>query len=180
MDEGRFHADGADLESRAAYLRGLVEGLDLSAASREGLILAEVVDLLGEMAREVGNLHRAEPRAALDHLTPENSVVVDSGAEDSDPFLACECPNCGASVFTRLDRAAGPDESRVTCDQCGRAFSVRERPPAAGWTPGLASHLGVGDPGAGDGPFRRVSPRPTAHRFGRRGTGPRRPKGPRV
>ena len=41
------------LTDKVSYIRGLMEGLNLNAQSSEGKILAQVVELLGEMADEM-------------------------------------------------------------------------------------------------------------------------------
>lgn len=142
--------DGADLESRAAYLEGLVRGLDLASASEQGRVLKEVVELLGALSREVVALRtQTSPGSQPDAVVP--------GAEPTRPdvpvFLAFECPRCGEDIFVEaeasesgsatrqpglrlLDAPAGRKslsparparEFRVTCGNCGEVFLVCDR-----------------------------------------------------
>jgi len=107
-----------DLESRAAYLSGLIRGLDLPA-SPEGRILAEVASLVGDLAREVARLSAAAPAEPAANGTPTVR------------FIACECPVCGEDIFAQAEGteedvcAVGLD---VTCANCGAVLAVREKP----------------------------------------------------
>ena len=44
------------ITEKAAYLKGLAEGLDLDKDSKEGKLFAAIIDLLDEMAEEVTSL----------------------------------------------------------------------------------------------------------------------------
>ena len=43
-----------ELTEKAAYLKGLADGLDYDRTTPEGKILAAVIDLLGEVTAEIG------------------------------------------------------------------------------------------------------------------------------
>ena len=43
-----------ELKEKAAYLKGLADGLDYDRTTPEGKILAAVIDLLGEVTAEIG------------------------------------------------------------------------------------------------------------------------------
>ena len=45
-----------EITERVAYLKGLAEGMELNTDKREGKLLAAVVDVLEEMAKEVTNI----------------------------------------------------------------------------------------------------------------------------
>ncbi|HCJ11335.1 MAG TPA: hypothetical protein DHW14_09280, partial [Clostridiales bacterium] len=83
---------GGDLESRAAHLRGLVRGLDLEAGDPGDRVLAEVVELLGDLVTEVATRRDRETR-------PAAAPRPGKGRQARAVFLACECPYCGGDVF---------------------------------------------------------------------------------
>jgi len=76
-----------DLQARASYLAGLVKGLDLSHSSPEGRVLQSLAELVVELTRLVGG-RRPEPSARAAELPV---------------FLACECPRCGADIFSAVE-----------------------------------------------------------------------------
>ena len=45
-----------NLSEKAAYLKGLADGLEISDTTKEGKLLKAVVELLDEMANSVSNL----------------------------------------------------------------------------------------------------------------------------
>lgn len=161
-DRPRSDPAGLDLESRAAYLGGLVKGLALASESEQGRVLGQVVELLGDVARVVGRL------AVTAGTT--NQVAK---TESRPTFIACECPRCGEDIFLpaespreaspggrhglRLVEPAGlpepvaretpardtepplPREFRLTCPNCGEVFLVREDPHSEAWGHGAAT-----------------------------------------
>lgn len=123
------NADLGDLESRAAYLSGLVKGLGLGSYSEEGRVLEQVVELLVDVVREV---------SALNQVGRERPVyqVQERDRAGQATFVACECPRCGEDVFARTEphRGEGPSpdtaplEFEVTCSNCGNVLTIREAP----------------------------------------------------
>jgi predicted RNA-binding Zn-ribbon protein involved in translation (DUF1610 family) len=87
-DRPRSDPTALDLESRAAYLGGLVKGLALASESEQGRVLGQVVELLGDVARVVGRL--AVTAGTTDQV---------ARTESRPTFIACECPRCGEDVF---------------------------------------------------------------------------------
>ena len=41
------------ISEKSAYLKGLMEGMNLNTESKEGKIISAIVDLLGDMAKRV-------------------------------------------------------------------------------------------------------------------------------
>lgn len=145
-----------DLESRAAYLGGLVKGLALASESEQGRVLGQVVELLGDVARVVSGL------AATAGTT--NQVAK---TESRPTFIACECPRCGEDIFLPAESSREPSpggrrglrlvepsrlpipdcetaslpgpasplprEFQLTCPNCGEVFLVREDPHSEAW-----------------------------------------------
>ncbi len=49
----------SNLTDRASFLRGLAQGMQLNKESNEGKLLTEIIDVLGEMAKEMEKLQEA-------------------------------------------------------------------------------------------------------------------------
>ena len=76
-----------DLNAKAAYIRGLMTGMDFDADSKNGKVIAAMMDLLEEMAAQV-----TEHDDALDQVYDEletldqdvDDIVSDLYADDDD------------------------------------------------------------------------------------------------
>lgn len=192
--------EGADLVSRAAYLSGLVRGLDLGTTSEEGRVLEGVLGLLEDMARQVWRLSAPEtqgltepslaesvtPQAPHRWISPVGPVTAPE-VPDRPVFVACACPRCGEDVFVQADmtgapdaeglRDEGPREMGITCPNCGDAVLVREQPSAGEWLPVDEQELAPRHYTAPRRPFRRAGrsptrPGPGSHRHARRPSAP--------
>ena len=123
-----------DLNAKAAYIRGLMTGMDFDADSKNGKVIAAMMDLLEEMAAQV-----TEHDNALDQVYDEletldqdlDDMVADlygddekeSDDEDAEDLYEVTCPNCGA-VSTVDEETLLDQESELVCPNCGAAFDV--------------------------------------------------------
>ena len=123
-----------DLNAKAAYIRGLMTGMEFDPESKNGKIIAAMMDLLEEMAATV-----VEHDDALDQVYDEletldqdlDDVVSDlyeleddeDDEDDEDPADLYEvtCPNCGAVVTVDEDTLLSQD---LTCPNCHAAFDI--------------------------------------------------------
>ena len=123
-----------DLNAKAAYIRGLMTGMEFDPESKNGKIIAAMMDLLEEMAATV-----VEHDDALDQVYDEletldqdlDDVVSDlyeleddeDDEDDEEPADLCEvtCPNCGAVVTVDEDTLLSQD---LTCPNCHAAFDI--------------------------------------------------------
>ena len=105
-----------DLNAKAAYIRGLMTGMDFDADSKNGKVIAAMMDLLEEMADVV-----SEHDDALDQAFDE----LDAIDEDMDDLVD--------SIFGDDDEDEDEDEDddgafetsyEVTCPNCGDKFSL--------------------------------------------------------
>ena len=105
-----------DLNAKAAYIRGLMTGMDFDADSKNGKVIAAMMDLLEEMAAQV-----TEHDNALDQVYDEletldqdlDDVVSDiyadededdeEDAEDDSTMYEVTCPHCGATFDIELE-----------------------------------------------------------------------------
>ena len=77
---------------KAAYLKGLLEGLDIDCSKPEGKMLSALVDAFGEIADEVCDLnaqtdHLYEYVDELDHDLGELEEYCYDEAEDDEDYL---------------------------------------------------------------------------------------------
>ena len=121
---------------RVAYLKGLAEGLDLSKETKEGKILAAIIDVLDDVAYEISDLQEAlgeigeqvdmidEDLDALEEIVYEDD---ECGCEDEDDeddedyeidgdLYEVTCPNCGDTIYLDEDMI---DEGEMACPGCG-------------------------------------------------------------
>ena len=123
-----------DLNAKAAYIRGLMTGMEFDPASKNGKVIAAMMDLLEEMAATV-----TEHDNALDQVYDELETLdqdlddmvadiygddeEDDDEEDSEDLYEVTCPNCGA-VSTVDEETLLDQESELVCPNCGAAFDI--------------------------------------------------------
>ena len=138
-----------ELNKKAAYLQGLVDGLGIDETTKEGKIIKAMSALLGEMAEAFESVDEDLSRAydqindlsdELEDLEAdlyeddEDGESEDAEDEDSDgdddakdddiasePFYEVACPNCGETVYVSEDDL---DAGEANCAHCGVTFEV--------------------------------------------------------
>ena len=136
-----------ELNKKAAYLQGLVDGLCIDDTTKEGKIIKAMSALLGEMAEAIESVDEDLSRAydQINDLSDELEDLEadlyeeeddedDSDAEDEDadddandddiasePFYEVACPNCGETVYVSEDDL---DAGEANCAHCGVTFEV--------------------------------------------------------
>ena len=137
-----------ELNKKAAYLQGLVDGLGIDDTTKEGKIIKAMSALLGEMAEAIESVDEDLSRAydQINDLSDEledleadlyeeeddedDSDTEDEDAEDDDandddiasePFYEVACPNCGENVYVSEDDL---DAGEANCAHCGVTFEV--------------------------------------------------------
>ena len=109
-----------ELKEKVAYIKGMMEGMEFDTATKEGKLLAAVVDVLEEMAKEVTNIDEDVENFLFDE---------DGGDEDEDDYdeeyeaglYEITCPQCGEVVCVDEDMLANDD---LACPNCGTKFEV--------------------------------------------------------
>ena len=88
---------------KAAYLRGLTDGLGMDPQSREGRLWAALNDLLGDMAHEIEDLHETDrgQAQALDGVADELSYLEElcGGFDSEDEADTPVCGSCSRSCM---------------------------------------------------------------------------------
>ncbi|HIY09899.1 MAG TPA: hypothetical protein H9840_01180 [Candidatus Anaerofilum excrementigallinarum] len=127
-----------NLSEKAAYLKGLADGLEISDTTKEGKLLKAVVELLDEMANSVSNLEEDVDQIydeldAVDEDMDDLEEYVfgdeedyededdEEEDEDEDPYYEITCPKCGETVC--VDEATLVSED-LACPNCGTEFEV--------------------------------------------------------
>ena len=118
------------LTEKVAYIKGLADGLDLQE-TKENKVLGLIIDLLEDMAEEIGELDRdcgtlAEDIEALDEdlanleedfYGDEDECDCHCHGDDEDEILyEVECPSCKQSITVDEDLLC---EGEIDCPNCG-------------------------------------------------------------
>lgn len=123
-----------DLNAKAAYIRGLMTGMEFDPESKNSKIIAAMMDLLEEMAATVVEHDDALNQVydELETLDQDLDDVIsdvyeleddDEDDEDEEPADLYEvtCPNCGAVVTVDEETLLSQD---LTCPNCHAAFDI--------------------------------------------------------
>ena len=124
------------ISEKVAYLKGLMEGMNLSTDSNEGKLFRAIVDVLDEIALEVEDLtdEVMELGDGLDVISDDLSDVEDvlfdeddfddyddeddedEDEDDEEECYATTCPECEEEIF--FDDSVLED-GKVECPNCG-------------------------------------------------------------
>lgn len=126
------------IKEKVYYIKGLVDGLDLSETSAEGKVLVKVVDVLECMAQQIEELEDAQAEMD-DYITCldedlselEEEIYADDCCDcddcdddcdccdcyDEDDISEVECPNCHETIYFDSDLLDSDDE--LECPDCG-------------------------------------------------------------
>lgn len=129
---------------KAAYLKGLTEGLGITPETKDGKLWAALQDLLSDMAHEIEDLQsgQLDMADALDELTDEVTMLQDCCGdpdllstdddddededEDADEDASFDevlydvtCPVCGEEITLDEDMLA---QGSIDCPHCGEAL----------------------------------------------------------
>ena len=135
------------MKEKAAYLKGLIEGLGIDETTKEGKVIKVMSELLGELAEAVDGIDEDVSRAydqindiseELEDL--EADLYEDDDEDDEDdepeeddadeddnadvagePYYEVACPACGKTVYVSEDDL---DAGEAICPSCKVAFEV--------------------------------------------------------
>ena len=138
------------MKEKAAYLKGLIDGLGIDETTKEGKVIKAMSELLGELAEAVDGID-ADVTRAYDQINDLSEELEDleadlyedddtddadeeepEDAEDSDdeddnadvagePYYEVACPACGNTVYVSEDDL---DAGEAICPSCNVAFEV--------------------------------------------------------
>ena len=121
------------ISEKVSYLKGLMEGMNLSADSNEGKLFRAIVDVLDEIALEVEDLtdEVMELGDGLDVISDDlgdvEDIIYDEDDDDYEELdededdeeeecYATTCPECEEEIF--FDDSVLED-GKVECPNCG-------------------------------------------------------------
>lgn len=117
-----------NLSEKAAYIRGLAEGLDLEADKKETRVIKEMLELLSEMASDVEDmaadlteLYDAVEEIDEDLSYVEEEVYGEFEHDFDDDAYEITCPACHESVVLSEETLMGGD---VVCPNCGEKIEI--------------------------------------------------------
>lgn len=120
------------VSEKVAYLRGLMEGLDLDDDSKEGKLFAAIVDSLDEIASEISDMEEdlMDLNDYAEEIDMDLGDVEDFVYGDDDCDCCCDddcdcdcgcveihCPACDEDVCIDLDCI--DDDGVCQCPNCG-------------------------------------------------------------
>ena len=121
-----------EISEKVAYLKGLAEGLALDTESKEGKLIAAIIDVLEDIALEIEDIEdeQAELSEGLDAVSDDLEDVEDLVFEDYDDddeyeedeldededCYATTCPTCEETIY--FDESILED-GEVICPNCG-------------------------------------------------------------
>lgn len=118
------------LSEKAAYLKGLMDGLDLNKDSAEGKMIAGIVDLLGEMTTSISDLEENAIAVSdeLDEIEEDLDAIeeflMDEDEDDEDDYEDDDYDFDDEEDYDDED-----DEEviyDVTCPTCGEVLHLDE------------------------------------------------------
>lgn len=125
----------ADLRRRVSHLVGMTERYDMRDSGREGRVIAEIVDVLRELALDVEEvaanqmeLEQYVEELDSDVMTLEEDVYlgdngdgaeeIDSDSDEDNDYIELECPVCEQDAY--YNEALFSEEGiQLTCPHCG-------------------------------------------------------------
>ena len=132
------------LSEKAAYIQGLADGLELDESTKEGKLLAALIDLVGEMTDAIAEIDEDldtlndyieeidEDLGSVEEMLYDcdcdcdddcdcdgNCCDCDEDCELADgDYFEVECPSCGEVVC--FDESIDPED--LACPACGEKF----------------------------------------------------------
>ena len=132
-----------ELFEKVAYLKGLAEGLALDTETKEGKLIAAIIDVLDEMCEKVGEIEEDlyDMEEGLDAVSDDLSEVEevlyealedeDEDDEDDDvEWFETTCPVCEEEILFDEDEL---EAGEILCPNCGEKleFDLSELAAAA-------------------------------------------------
>ncbi len=121
-----------NISEKAAYVKGLFDGMELDMNDKQNKLLKALVDLVGEMAEEVSELGQCyddvcDQIDALDEdLTGVEDALFEEDDDEDDDYdkiygeddKTCDCENCSAEQENTV--------YEVTCPTCNETIALTE------------------------------------------------------
>lgn len=118
-----------EISEKVAYLKGLAEGLALDTETKEGKLIAAIIDVLDEMSERFEDIDEnlADLEDGLDAVSEDLSDVeetlyeLDEDEEDEEldddaEYFETTCPVCQEEIVFDEDTL---DSGEIRCPKCG-------------------------------------------------------------
>ena len=123
------------LTEKAAYLRGIADGMKLAADQPSDKLLMTVIDMLDDIAKAVTK-NEEKIEMLTDSVETMFTDLYDSedGAElseedddetNEEELYEIECPKCGERVYLDFDEI---EQGDITCPACGELLEIEWHP----------------------------------------------------
>ena len=115
-----------NLTEKVAYLKGLMDGMEIDLETKEGKLFAAIADVLEDLALSVCDLEDeiAEVEGASDEIDEDLAVVEDivyDEEDEDDEYFEVECPVCGEEFYIDAETVM---EGEAVCPECGTEIEV--------------------------------------------------------
>ena len=121
----------SEISNRAAYLKGLADGLKLDKETTEGQLIDGILNLLTDMADELEMLDQEQGFIAdkIDEMDEVIELIGDEAFgvdydDDDDEFYTLVCDNCGAEIDLTGDDLDDIAEGIFKCPDCGEVIEL--------------------------------------------------------
>ncbi len=119
----------SELMNRAAYLKGLADGMKLDTESNEGKLFNSIIELLGDMAEKVSDIDDEQGFLAdqIDDMSEAMEMLgeeVFNFDEDDEDMYQITCENCGEEITFTDDDLDDLTDGSFACPSCGEIIEL--------------------------------------------------------
>ena len=125
-----------DLRKRVAYLKGLLDGLNLDSSTKEGRLFMEFANVFEVMAEELHEMRLTQVELEdymesvdedLYDLEDELYDQEDTCLDTEEEWIEVDCPNCGETVCFETEILEDEENIiEVTCPNCDGVVFVND------------------------------------------------------
>lgn len=110
------------ITEKVAYIKGLMEGLEIDKTTKEGKLFAAIIDTLDDLALTVADQGDQIDAVDEDLDALEEFVYEDLDPEFDDDYCTGDCDNCDGCDDFDYD----PSEYEFECPQCHEVVFIDE------------------------------------------------------
>ena len=111
-----------EISEKVAYLKGLAEGLALDTESKEGKLIAAIIDVLDDMSEKFVDLEdelcdvEDGLDAVSDDLCEVEEALYELEDDDDEEYFETTCPVCEEEIVFDEDTL---ESGEIRCPNCG-------------------------------------------------------------
>ena len=129
------------ISEKAAYLKGLMDGLNLDTEKAEGKMISAMVELLGDVTKRLSDVEETTIAISdeLDEIEEDLDAIEDFIMDEDEDYDCCcgdcdcdDCDDCDCDeVIYEAECACGNivefdedtlEEGSIVCDKCGETL----------------------------------------------------------